>query len=39
MTYLKRFDAEHAGSDSVVDAATGNTHLHLIADGGATYEV
>ncbi|PNH12207.1 Ankyrin-3 [Tetrabaena socialis] len=37
MTYVMRFDAEHAGDAAVDDS--GNTHLHLVAESGASYEV
>ncbi|KXZ46400.1 hypothetical protein GPECTOR_44g75 [Gonium pectorale] len=37
MTYVQRFDGEHAGDAAVDDE--GNTHLHLVAEGGASYDV
>lgn len=37
VTYVKRFESEHAGDAPVDDA--GNTHLHLVAESGASYDV
>ncbi|GIL76631.1 hypothetical protein Vretimale_8833 [Volvox reticuliferus] len=37
MAYVKRFDEQHAGDVAVDDA--GNTHLHLVAESGASYDV
>jgi hypothetical protein len=37
MAYVERFDSERAGDAPIDDA--GNTHLHLVAENGAGYDV
>ncbi|PNW87956.1 hypothetical protein CHLRE_01g008500v5 [Chlamydomonas reinhardtii] len=39
MAYVARFEPEHAAADCVVDEASGNSHLHLVAEAGAAAEV
>ncbi|KAG2444244.1 hypothetical protein HXX76_001001 [Chlamydomonas incerta] len=39
MAYVARFEPEHAAADCVVDPASGNSHLHLVAEAGAGQEV
>eukprot|EP00198_Chlamydomonas_reinhardtii_P010966 XP_001700303.1 predicted protein [Chlamydomonas reinhardtii] len=38
MAYVARFEPEHAAADCVVDEASGNSHLHLVAEAGAAAE-